>query len=190
MMLAGPKATVSPEKTNIFPPVAAAKLPVSDRLISRIVTKLESPPLLMMLRLPVKYPVFDAWIKPKRLDIVILLKEKIPLTSVVALADPPETEAPCTGTPSWSITRPWTLAVTITSGGILLPTVVELLVEAYFWQPKRPAERIAMITNRDTIGFFTGFRLGYQDRPWPVCASNNVRAPPKIIPLRVKVLHP
>ena len=83
----------------------------------------------MILLDPVKYPDLTTFTKPKRLDIGILENENTPLTSVVVVADPLLTAAPCTGTPFSSRTRPVRLAVTVCSAGILFGFVPDPLSE-------------------------------------------------------------
>ena len=80
--------------------------------------------MVIMLLDPVKYPALLTFTKPNRLDIDILENEKTPFTSVVVVADPLLTVAPCTGIPFSSSTRPSKLAVTVCSAGILLGFVV------------------------------------------------------------------
>src|ERR1700749_73132 len=86
----------------------------------------------------------------------MLEKLKTPLTSVVVLAVPLVTTAPCTGFPAWSMTLPFIPAVTIVSGGILLPVVVEPSDEPVFLQAATPIERMravrAMERSVDFIG--------------------------------------
>ena len=84
------------------------------------------------------------------------------MTSVVVVATPLDTAAPCTGRPFSSTTLPCRLAVTILSGGILLLLVVlELLLPEFLLQAinttRQATNKVRLRVNRV---FFRGYRLG------------------------------
>ena len=114
-----------------------------------------------MLLEPVKYPVLAACTYPNRLDILMLVKENIPFTSVDVVAAPLETAAPSTGSPFSSTTLPCKLAVTVTSAGILLGLVVPLLLEMLLLQAMNMiTEMTNKVSDRVKRVFFTGYCLG------------------------------